>query len=165
MKFRRSNERTSGNGAVALWFHIDRLSRAVPECERWPFTGMKSLLFSAAFAVFLTSCASRPPEPRPVAERELPASYFCWFVERDPEGHQGYAYYPGLMSYVPPEGFPRHTINGYIYPGFHESIADLRNSLVGTSQIAVKIIPRYPSAVPDGWSIRALSDEEEQSLR
>jgi hypothetical protein len=31
-----SNERTSGNGAVALWFHIARLSRAVPECERLP---------------------------------------------------------------------------------------------------------------------------------
>jgi hypothetical protein len=28
------NHRTSGNGAVALWFHIGRLSRAVPECER-----------------------------------------------------------------------------------------------------------------------------------
>lgn len=29
-----SNERTSGNAAVALWFHVQRLSRAVPECER-----------------------------------------------------------------------------------------------------------------------------------
>ncbi len=28
------NERTSGNGAVALWFHVQRPSRAVPECER-----------------------------------------------------------------------------------------------------------------------------------
>jgi O-acetyl-ADP-ribose deacetylase (regulator of RNase III) len=30
----RPNERTSGNGAVALSFHVERLSRAVPECER-----------------------------------------------------------------------------------------------------------------------------------
>jgi hypothetical protein len=29
-----TNERTSGNGAVALWFHIRCLRRAVPECER-----------------------------------------------------------------------------------------------------------------------------------
>jgi hypothetical protein len=29
-----ANERTSGNGAVALRFLIQRLSRAVPECER-----------------------------------------------------------------------------------------------------------------------------------
>jgi hypothetical protein len=28
------NERTSGNGAVALWFHVQRLRRPVPECER-----------------------------------------------------------------------------------------------------------------------------------
>ncbi len=27
------NERTSGNGAVALWFHAQRLRRAVPECK------------------------------------------------------------------------------------------------------------------------------------
>jgi hypothetical protein len=27
-------ERTSGNGALALWLHIRRLSRAVPEAER-----------------------------------------------------------------------------------------------------------------------------------
>ena len=27
------NERTSGNGAVAVRFHFRRLSRAVPECE------------------------------------------------------------------------------------------------------------------------------------
>jgi hypothetical protein len=60
------------------------------------------------------------------------------------------------MSSISPEGF---------FPGFYESIADLRNSLVGTNQIAVKIIPHYPSAVPDGWSIRALSDEEEQFLK
>jgi hypothetical protein len=30
-----ANERTSGNGAVALWFSIQRLSCAVPECGRW----------------------------------------------------------------------------------------------------------------------------------
>jgi hypothetical protein len=29
-----ANERTSGNGAVALWFHAARLGRAVPECGR-----------------------------------------------------------------------------------------------------------------------------------
>jgi hypothetical protein len=29
-----ANERTSGNGAVALSFDIQRLRRAVPECER-----------------------------------------------------------------------------------------------------------------------------------
>jgi hypothetical protein len=29
-----ANERTSGNGAAAFWFHIGRVSRAVPECER-----------------------------------------------------------------------------------------------------------------------------------
>jgi hypothetical protein len=29
------NECTLGNGAVALWFHIPRLRRAVPECERY----------------------------------------------------------------------------------------------------------------------------------
>ncbi len=29
------NKRTSGNGAVPLWFHVLRLSRAVPECESW----------------------------------------------------------------------------------------------------------------------------------
>jgi hypothetical protein len=29
------NERTSGNGAVTGWFHFERLSRAVPERERW----------------------------------------------------------------------------------------------------------------------------------
>jgi hypothetical protein len=28
------NTRTPGNGAVALLFHAERLSRAVPECER-----------------------------------------------------------------------------------------------------------------------------------
>lgn len=28
------NQRTSGNGAVALWFHTQRLSRAVPEFKR-----------------------------------------------------------------------------------------------------------------------------------
>jgi hypothetical protein len=28
------NERTSGNGAIALWFDIPHSSRAVPECER-----------------------------------------------------------------------------------------------------------------------------------
>jgi len=33
-----SNERTSGNGAVTLWSHAQRLSRAVPECERWGYT-------------------------------------------------------------------------------------------------------------------------------
>jgi hypothetical protein len=27
-------ERTTGNGAAAFWFDIQRLSRAVPECER-----------------------------------------------------------------------------------------------------------------------------------
>jgi len=31
------NKRTSGNGVVALWFHAQRLSRAVPECERSAF--------------------------------------------------------------------------------------------------------------------------------
>jgi len=30
----RSNERTSGNGAVALRFYGQHLSRAVSECER-----------------------------------------------------------------------------------------------------------------------------------
>ena len=29
-----ANKRTSGNGAVTLWFYVQRLSRAVPECER-----------------------------------------------------------------------------------------------------------------------------------
>jgi hypothetical protein len=29
-----ANQSTSGNGAVALWFSIQCLSRAVPECER-----------------------------------------------------------------------------------------------------------------------------------
>jgi hypothetical protein len=29
------NERASGNGALALWFHVQALGRAVPECERW----------------------------------------------------------------------------------------------------------------------------------
>lgn len=32
-KKKMSNERTSGPGATALWFHAHRLSRAVPECE------------------------------------------------------------------------------------------------------------------------------------
>ena len=31
-----ADQRTSGNGAIALWFHIHHLSRAVPECERSP---------------------------------------------------------------------------------------------------------------------------------
>jgi hypothetical protein len=35
MRISGSNERTSGNGAIALWVHIQRLLRAVPECERW----------------------------------------------------------------------------------------------------------------------------------
>ena len=29
------NKRTSDNGAVAIWFRVGRLRRAVPECERW----------------------------------------------------------------------------------------------------------------------------------
>lgn len=29
-----ANERTSGNGQIALWLNIQRLRRAVPECER-----------------------------------------------------------------------------------------------------------------------------------
>jgi hypothetical protein len=29
-----ANERTSGNGPIALWLHIQRLRGAVPECER-----------------------------------------------------------------------------------------------------------------------------------
>lgn len=28
------NERTSGNGAIALLFHVARLARAAPECGR-----------------------------------------------------------------------------------------------------------------------------------
>jgi hypothetical protein len=28
------NKRTSGNGAIALWFHVQRLRLAVPECKR-----------------------------------------------------------------------------------------------------------------------------------
>jgi len=34
MRTKRPNKRTSGNGAITLWFSIHRLSRAVPECER-----------------------------------------------------------------------------------------------------------------------------------
>ena len=30
-----TNERTSGNGAMMLLFHINRPWRAVPECERY----------------------------------------------------------------------------------------------------------------------------------
>ena len=30
----KPNQRTSGNGAVALWFHARRLGRAVPERDR-----------------------------------------------------------------------------------------------------------------------------------
>ena len=29
-----TNQRTPGNGAVTLRFHVQRLRRAVPECER-----------------------------------------------------------------------------------------------------------------------------------
>jgi len=35
MRISSANERTSGNGAVALRSHVERLSRAVPECERY----------------------------------------------------------------------------------------------------------------------------------
>ena len=35
MKLLKPNKRTSGNGAVALWLHVQRLGRAVPECECW----------------------------------------------------------------------------------------------------------------------------------
>jgi hypothetical protein len=31
---RAPNERTSGDGAAALWLHIQRLMRVVPECQR-----------------------------------------------------------------------------------------------------------------------------------
>jgi hypothetical protein len=34
---KQPNERTSGNGAVPFSFTIQRLSRAVPECERSAF--------------------------------------------------------------------------------------------------------------------------------
>jgi hypothetical protein len=30
----KSNKRASGTGAMALWFRVERLGRAVPECER-----------------------------------------------------------------------------------------------------------------------------------
>ncbi len=32
----KPNQRTSGNGAVALWCYVQLISRAVPECERSP---------------------------------------------------------------------------------------------------------------------------------
>ncbi len=44
------NERTSGNGAVALWFHVQRPSRAVPECERWPMNRL-TRIFALAVAL------------------------------------------------------------------------------------------------------------------
>jgi len=33
-KIRLPNERTAGNGAISISLHVERLARAVPECER-----------------------------------------------------------------------------------------------------------------------------------
>src|SRR3982751_4291079 len=41
---RAPNERTSGNGAVALLFAIVCLSRAVPECGRWGAMNSRRLI-------------------------------------------------------------------------------------------------------------------------
>ena len=46
-KLTRPNERTSGNGPIALGLHFRRLRRAVPECERWMRTTvMKATLLA-----------------------------------------------------------------------------------------------------------------------
>jgi hypothetical protein len=51
-----ANERTSGNGAVALWFHFPRLSRAVPECGRWTFVSMCRLGPLLLCLLVMTGC-------------------------------------------------------------------------------------------------------------
>src|SRR5437879_13559767 len=45
------NERISGNGAVTLWFHVQLLRRAVPECEHWSARRMIKLTIFVLLAL------------------------------------------------------------------------------------------------------------------
>jgi len=80
--------------------------------------------------------------------------YFCWFVESGPAGEHGYAMGNGILdSCCPPGGHRRF-----------ETLAQLREELYSFGVTNIYVTPRYIQAVPAGWILRPLTDEEARSL-
>lgn len=134
---------------------------------------MASLSLSVTFAILFVSCVSQPSaQKRPLQkaasrqEAKTSYSYFCWFVEQDPNGHRGYAWWPGALNSIKPGGWPRHTSEGYTKSGLYENLDEIGDLLTSTNETSIEICPRYPSSpVAAGWRVRALTDAEAESLR
>ena len=103
-----ANKRTSGNAAVALWFHVQRLSRAVPECEH---SAKVMRIYLVLLCLLVVSSAGCSTQLVPIGRTAiLPAS-------KGPELIQA-------VCYRPPEG-----VSGYWTPG-SEDLRGVEDTLV-----------------------------------
>lgn len=91
-------------------------------------------------------------KPNLCAGKDAPSLY-CWFVEEDGTGHQGYAAMDGRMGSAPSRG-------GGLFP----TIEDVRDAIRHQTIPNPWLIPYCPASTPKGWRIRGLTTNEVERL-
>lgn len=94
---------------------------------------------------------SQSEQPALAAQKDTPIIY-CWFVEDNGAGHQGYVFFDaGAGRALLPDERLFSTIEG------------IRDAIKNRSKTPY-LIPQHPDWVPTGWRVRNLSTNEVDRL-